>query len=113
MTRTTCLSCSLTTAKTTLASVAAGADKKVILCHFCKQGKFGYGTINCNKPGRNRSSCAASDNNNVPSASICVNCLEILDAFSSLTSQAECGNYVRGMLNELVSATRKRTVGDR
>lgn len=55
----------------------------VVLCHFCRQGKFGY--------------TGASS-----STSICVNCMETADAYGRLTNRGECDSYVSGMLNELI-----------
>jgi hypothetical protein len=64
------------------------SHRSVVLCSFCKQGKFGH-----------RSSKSS------PSCSICVNCFDLLDAFGRQVLRGngeECRNYVCGMLNELV-----------
>ena len=80
LTASTCDDCILSTAQ--------NIDKKssktqVIFCNFCRQGKYGFGILN--------------------SASICVDCFDIFDAFKTVKNGMECFSYVRGMLNELVS----------
>ena len=80
-------------------NVAQTVDSKsskteVVFCTFCRQGKFGHSI------GRNEET-----SKKLTSTSICVNCLEIFEAFSTLKNRMECFNYVKGMLNELVSAS--------
>ena len=72
----------------------------VVLCAFCKQGKFGYegGGKGC--------------------SSVCVDCFDLLDSFRRQLpaapmmsndgggAAAECRNYVYGILNELVRKER-------
>lgn len=92
----TCLTC----AENTIANVSRAAAKKcVVLCHFCKQGKYGF---------KGEDSPLTSDGDRVPSSpsgAVCVNCLSILDVFtvSRQKNSRECFNYVQGMLTELVS----------
>ena len=57
---------------------------EVVFCNFCRQGKFGY-TLNSS------------------GASVCVDCNDIFVAYTTLKNRRECFNYVKGMLNELVS----------
>ena len=59
---------------------------KVILCQYCRQGKFGF-TKTCQ----------------TMSISICVNCSKMAQAFQKMTDTSQCRSYVTGMLNELVS----------
>ena len=68
--------------------------KKVVLCDFCRQGKYGYKT-NLGK------------NNNA--TSVCSDCFDRFDAFLTLMNGQECRSYVRGMLNELVRERLKMT----
>ncbi|TRY67554.1 hypothetical protein TCAL_05517 [Tigriopus californicus] len=101
----TCLTC----AENTIANVSRATKKCVVLCHFCKQGKYGYksGTRSPSAPllketpkfdGRDRVPSS-------PSGAVCVNCLSILDVFtvSRQKNSRECFNYVQGMLTELLS----------
>ena len=59
---------------------------KVILCTYCRQGKFGvtqkFGNVDI---------------------SICVQCTKMAQAFYKMTDDGQCTSYVTGMLNELVS----------
>ena len=84
--------------RSTVAKIERGGRAKervvVVLCAFCKQGKFGYdGGKGC--------------------SSVCVNCFDLLDSFRRQLpapmmsndgggAAAECRNYVYGILNELV-----------
>ena len=80
LTATTCDDCILSTAQ----NIDKNSSKtQVIFCNFCRQGKYGFGILN--------------------SASICVDCFDIFDAFKTIKNGMECISYVRGMLNELVS----------
>ena len=94
LSKTICVSC----ITSTVASVSAAMKQKnqrrsVVLCSFCKQGKFGH---TLNTAGRKSST----------SSSVCVNCFDLLDAFRLQllvdAGRQECRNYVCGMLNELV-----------
>ena len=76
----------------------------VVLCAFCKQGKFGY------EGGKGKGKGCPS---------VCVNCFDLLDSFGRQLpvpmmskgdvgggAAAECRNYVYGILNELVRKER-------
>ncbi len=68
-------------------------QSSVIFCRFCLQGQFGY-VLKCPMGEKSDSS------------SICVKCLKILQAFEELRNGKECYNYVQGMFNEMVSASK-------
>ena len=68
-------------------SASNASSSRVILCQFCRQGKFGW-TKSCQRM----------------SLSICVNCSKMAGAFRQMTDVSQCQNYVTGMLNELVSS---------
>eukprot|EP00095_Tigriopus_kingsejongensis_P007932 maker-scaffold169_size292178-snap-gene-0.14 protein:Tk07932 transcript:maker-scaffold169_size292178-snap-gene-0.14-mRNA-1 annotation:"hypothetical protein UV8b_3565" len=78
------------------------AKKCVVLCHFCKQGKYGY-KIDAQKtfPPRDTRDVVGLR----PPGAVCVNCLNILDVFtvSRQKNSRECFNYVQGMLKELLN----------
>lgn len=57
-------------------------SNKVVLCQFCRQGRFGFET---------------------KVFSICLSCFKLAQAFQKMTDQNSCQKYVQGMLNELVS----------
>ena len=88
-----------------LRSAVARIDRRarervvVVLCAFCKQGKFGYEDGGSGGKGR---------------SSVCVNCFDLLDSFRRQMmsndgggAAAECRNYVYGILNELVRKGRR------
>ena len=60
--------------------------KQVVLCQFCRQGKFGW-----------TKSCKSK------SISICVNCADRSEAYLKMTLGSQVENYLIGMLNQLVS----------
>ena len=60
--------------------------KQVVLCQFCRQGKFGW-----------TKSCKSK------SISICVNCADRSEAYLKMTQGSQVENYLIGMLNQLVS----------
>ena len=62
---------------------------KVILCTYCRQGKFGM-TKKLDASGKLE-------------ISICVQCTKMAQAFYKMTDALQCTSYVTGMLNELVS----------
>ena len=64
----------------------AGAKHKVVHCHYCRQGKYGW--VKCSK---NRS------------ISICLNCVDRTKAYIKMSQESHVQTYVKGMLNELVS----------
>ena len=72
---------------------AKSTKPEVVFCTFCRQGKFGH------------SIRQTEESSKLTCTSICVNCLDIFEAFSRMKNQMECFNYVKGMLNELVSAS--------
>ena len=59
---------------------------KVILCGYCRQGKFGFAK-----------KCPDFE------LSICVQCLKMAQSFHKMTDALQCSSYVTGMLKELVS----------
>lgn len=67
-------------------SKSSSKPSSVILCQYCRQGKFGLTT-----------SCQSM------SISICLNCSKMATAFQKMTDASQCRSYVTGMLNELVS----------
>ena len=62
---------------------------KVILCTYCRQGKFGM--------------TKKLDGDPKLEISICVQCTQMAQAFFKMTDALQCTRYVTGMLNELVS----------
>ena len=76
-----------------LESVAGSNPKsQVVLCQFCRQGKFGLVT-----------SCFDEKTSKSLSISICEHCLQMAQAYKMMTDRSQCKSYVTGMLNELVS----------
>ena len=59
---------------------------KVILCSYCRQGKFGF--------------TKKSQNFEI---SMCISCLKMAQSYHKMTDALQCSSYVTGMLNELVS----------
>jgi len=82
MTSTTCDSC----ISSMLSRDFKDSKKCIIFCKFCQQGQFGHIL-----------------DQKMDSSSVCVKCLKVLKTFHELRSGKECNNYVKGMLNELVS----------
>ena len=62
------------------------AKKKVVLCQYCRQGKFGWTKSSKDK-----------------TISICVNCVERSKAFFKMSEVSHVQTYVTGMLSQLVS----------
>ena len=81
LSRSACNKCILALSATNLAT---NKQKRVVLCAFCRQGKFGY------------------------TKSACEDCSQIVEAFRQLTDKSAYHGYVTGMLNDLVSVYKQR-----